>query len=331
MWPSWLALSQAERGCAHEQQLVQALPVPRSLEDALSRRLATMSPAARSTLDLAAVIGQHVDFALLHALAQLDEGVLLAAIKELIAAQLLVEQSAERYGFRHALVREAVYTQLLQRERRALHRGIVAAIVELYADDLDARTADLAYHYMAGEEWEQTLVYAQRAGEQAQARYATYEALEAARDGAVAQGNRALLWRIDAQLGRLYLASRRRQDAVRACAAACALVGELACGVPHECLRAGFQQRAQVLIPLRPCATEREMEKQSFYGLTERERQVAALIAQGKSNGEIAKLLIMSKRTVEKHVANILGKLGATTRAQIVAWAIAMLLNQPLD
>ena len=57
-------------------------------------------------------------------------------------------------------------------------------------------------------------------------------------------------------------------------------------------------------------------------GLTEREREVAALIAQGKSNGEIAGELILSKRTVEKHSANILSKLGFTSRAQIVRWAL---------
>ncbi len=56
--------------------------------------------------------------------------------------------------------------------------------------------------------------------------------------------------------------------------------------------------------------------------LTEREREVAALIAQGLSNGEIADQLVLSKRTVEHHIANILSKLGFTNRAQIVRWAI---------
>jgi non-specific serine/threonine protein kinase len=56
--------------------------------------------------------------------------------------------------------------------------------------------------------------------------------------------------------------------------------------------------------------------------LTVREREVAALIAQGKSNGEIADKLVLSKRTVESHIANILSKLGFTNRAQIVRWAI---------
>src|SRR5688572_31110853 len=45
-----------------------------------------------------------------------------------------------------------------------------------------------------------------------------------------------------------------------------------------------------------------------FRSLTEREREVAALVAQAKSNGEIASELVLSKRTVEKHIANILSK-----------------------
>jgi DNA-binding NarL/FixJ family response regulator len=56
--------------------------------------------------------------------------------------------------------------------------------------------------------------------------------------------------------------------------------------------------------------------------LTGRERELAALIGQGRSNKEIAEALIVTKRTVETHIGNILSKLGFTSRAQIVAWAI---------
>jgi non-specific serine/threonine protein kinase len=56
--------------------------------------------------------------------------------------------------------------------------------------------------------------------------------------------------------------------------------------------------------------------------LTVRQREVAALITQGRSNGEIADELVVSKRTVETHIANILSKLGFTNRAQIVRWAM---------
>jgi len=56
--------------------------------------------------------------------------------------------------------------------------------------------------------------------------------------------------------------------------------------------------------------------------LTEREREVVTLIARGLSNGEIADELVLSKRTVEHHIANILSGLGLTNRAQIVRWAM---------
>jgi non-specific serine/threonine protein kinase len=53
--------------------------------------------------------------------------------------------------------------------------------------------------------------------------------------------------------------------------------------------------------------------------LTAREREVAALIAQGKSNGEIADELVVSKRTVESHIANILSKVGSRTAPKLYA------------
>lgn len=56
--------------------------------------------------------------------------------------------------------------------------------------------------------------------------------------------------------------------------------------------------------------------------LTEREREVARLIAEGKTNRQIANELVLSQRTVEKHAANILSKLGLTSRAQIVRWVM---------
>ena len=63
-------------------------------------------------------------------------------------------------------------------------------------------------------------------------------------------------------------------------------------------------------------------------GLTRREREVAMLVGQGKSNREIATGLVLSKRTVETHVSHILSKLGLSNRAQVMRWAIDHGLNQ---
>jgi predicted ATPase/DNA-binding CsgD family transcriptional regulator len=74
-------------------------------------------------------------------------------------------------------------------------------------------------------------------------------------------------------------------------------------------------------LPLVPSAPAEKLQDH-FGGLTKREREIVAMIGQGKTNGEIAAELILSKRTVEKHVANTLSKLELTSRAQIVRWAL---------
>ena len=54
--------------------------------------------------------------------------------------------------------------------------------------------------------------------------------------------------------------------------------------------------------------------------LTRRENEIAALVAEGLTNREIAERLVMARRTAEGHVAHILGKLGYTSRTQLAAW-----------
>ena len=58
-------------------------------------------------------------------------------------------------------------------------------------------------------------------------------------------------------------------------------------------------------------------------GLTAREREVLALLAAGAQNRAIAERLVLSERTVESHVGNVLAKLGVANRAQAAAWAVA--------
>ena len=55
-------------------------------------------------------------------------------------------------------------------------------------------------------------------------------------------------------------------------------------------------------------------------GLTRREREIAALVATGLTNREIAGKLYLSVRTVEVHVDHALTKLGFRTRTQLAAW-----------
>ncbi|MFE3830987.1 response regulator [Streptomyces sp. NPDC059092] len=56
--------------------------------------------------------------------------------------------------------------------------------------------------------------------------------------------------------------------------------------------------------------------------LTEREREVLTLIADGRSNREIARALVLSEKTVKTHVSNILMKLDLSDRTQAALWAV---------
>ena len=71
--------------------------------------------------------------------------------------------------------------------------------------------------------------------------------------------------------------------------------------------------------------------KQHFGGLTSREREVACLVAQGKSNRAIADELVVGVSTVEAHITHIFTKLGFSSRAQIAAWAVDKGLAQALQ
>lgn len=160
---------------AWTQKSLSRPTIPRSVQDAVQRRSEGLSPAARHVLELAAVAGQRFEFGVLRALTRLEEAQLLRVVKDLIAAQLIVEVSEETFAFRHALTRQAIYAGLLARERRALHLEI-AGLLE--ARSLEARFEDLAYHFFQAEAWDKALEYATQAGRRALSLYASRAALE---------------------------------------------------------------------------------------------------------------------------------------------------------
>ena len=147
-------------------------------------------------------------------------------------------------------------------------------------------------------------------------------AWQAALKAAVTRGFRPLCWRIQADLTKLYLTQRRRPQAEAALLGAQTLIEELAANLSDDTVRENFVSRALQLLPKLSPLSPRRAAKQVYDGLTRQERQVAALVAQGKSNREIAEALIVSERTAATHVGNILNKLGFSSRAQIAGWAV---------
>jgi len=81
-----------------------------------------------------------------------------------------------------------------------------------------------------------------------------------------------------------------------------------------DAVASALERQPRVRVP------EPEADAAAGLGLTKREREVAALIAQGLSNREIAARLVVAQRTAEGHVENILSKLGFTSRTQVAGW-----------
>jgi DNA-binding NarL/FixJ family response regulator len=87
-------------------------------------------------------------------------------------------------------------------------------------------------------------------------------------------------------------------------------------------------RRARVTIATQATAIEPDLDGRSALdvsleelGLTRREREVLALLAEGHSNRQIAEALFISENTAGVHVSNILGKLGVGTRTEAAAVA----------
>ena len=104
------------------------LGIPRTVNDAVQRRTRQLSERGGQLLTLAAVAGRRFDLRLLQAVTRQSEEELLRSVKELMAAQLVHEESADQFAFRHELTRQAVVAGLLARERRSLHGQLLQAM-----------------------------------------------------------------------------------------------------------------------------------------------------------------------------------------------------------
>jgi DNA-binding SARP family transcriptional activator len=154
------------------------LSLPSSLKTLLNRHLRSISPAALQLLRLAAVAGREVSLPVLEA--GMDGGrepaSLLDLLDEVLGARLL-EETGLSYSFSHPLLREAVYQQMSEVRRRALHGRVARALEMLYRDDPDMPVEAIAYHYLQVGEVEQAVRYLIRAGDRAEAVYAHDDAL----------------------------------------------------------------------------------------------------------------------------------------------------------
>jgi tetratricopeptide (TPR) repeat protein/transcriptional regulator with XRE-family HTH domain len=125
------------------------LGLPQGVRDVIGRRLSQLPQTTNRLLTVAAVIGREFEVATLEQSSGLDERGMDAALDEAQTARVIEElpRTLGRYRFTHALFREALYAELPARRRMRLHGDVAQALERVYAHELDAHLAELAYHY----------------------------------------------------------------------------------------------------------------------------------------------------------------------------------------
>ncbi|HEX5615821.1 MAG TPA: AAA family ATPase [Acidimicrobiia bacterium] len=155
--------------------------LPRSVRDVVIARIDRLSAPAQQVLGLASVAGREVDHRLLVALADREESELDAPIRELVANQVLVPTaSGVSYAFRHALVQEAVYDDLLPGARVAAHARLATLLSdhpELFGGSPAALAGELACHWHSARDAPRAFVAALDAARAAHEMYAYPESL----------------------------------------------------------------------------------------------------------------------------------------------------------
>src|SRR4051794_39238750 len=138
--------------------------LPPTLRDALMLRVERLSKDAQDVLQWLAC-QPAADHALVAAVAGLEEGELRDALREAVASHIVVTVDDEAYGFRHALLREVVYDDLLPGERTAMHAALARALQErIEGGDAGAHiTAAAAHHWASAGDQPEALAAAVRA------------------------------------------------------------------------------------------------------------------------------------------------------------------------
>lgn len=158
------------------------LTLPDTIRASIRRHLDVLSDADRELLSVAAVAGYEFDVALLELATERPAAVVLERLEAPIAHGVVVDESAGRFRFAHALLRETLYGDIRTSARVRLHARIGDALERLHGNDDVAPLGTLAHHFLHAAllgTAPKAVEYAARAARQAMAVYAWADAATA--------------------------------------------------------------------------------------------------------------------------------------------------------
>ncbi|HEX7162703.1 MAG TPA: AAA family ATPase [Trebonia sp.] len=142
--------------------------LPTGLAELLLSRVERVSDAAQQVLRAAAVAGDGAADDLVRAASGLPDDAYEEAVREAAGHQLLAPDGPDGYRFRHALLREAIYGDLMPGERTRLHARLASLLATVFAATGPGAAAELAHHSMASHDIPGALAASVRAGAEAE-------------------------------------------------------------------------------------------------------------------------------------------------------------------
>jgi predicted ATPase len=153
--------------------------IPATLQDSLVARLDRLM-TGKVIAQLGATIGRQFSYALLKAVAQLNERTLHEELHRLVEAELLYQRGVppqSAYVFKHALIQDAAYESLLKSTRQHYHQRIAHVLEEQFPETTQAQPEFLAHHYTEAGLTGQAVAYWYKAGQKASEGSAHVEAI----------------------------------------------------------------------------------------------------------------------------------------------------------
>lgn len=154
-----------------------SVSLPPRAHAVISARLAQLTPTAQDLAGLAATIGRAFTSVAVVKASEADEEKVTDALDELWRRQIIRDQADGRFYFSHEKIREVAYAGISPARRALLHRRVARTLKDMYRDDLDSISGQLAAHYERAGMLDESARYYLRAAELAQQVYAHSEAI----------------------------------------------------------------------------------------------------------------------------------------------------------
>lgn len=160
---------------AHAKRYGSSMPIPDLLRSTVVRRLRSLDRVARDVVMRASAVGPRFDLRIVVATTTRSVADVRAALERACLLELVTAAGSDRYAFRHALLRDIIYSELLHGRVRPLHRRIARALERMRCSG-EVPVEEIAYHSWAGGDWARGLRYNELAGDNAAGAHAREDA-----------------------------------------------------------------------------------------------------------------------------------------------------------